>query len=117
MSLRKGEPGHGRFEDNVDTNVEQAPESEVGCVMCNVTGFVYALRQEVGPFVPHIGAQMDVKDAVRRIHIEWEKLRCSRTWLTGFVVIDFGMPFNSGKSPGWWALTASAVLHPHRHTQ
>lgn len=74
LSFGSGGSGKGRLGVNGDTCFEKALVCEIGGVMPNnVMRRVCALRQDVGSEVPIYGAKMDVKDAFRRIHIEWDK--------------------------------------------
>ena len=116
LSYGKGGPQRGRTGVNGDTNFDGAPLCEVGGVLTNVLRRICALRDAVGTKVPVYTAKMDVKDAFRRIHVEWEKAPVFAYTVGNLLVIDFRMPFGWRNSPGWWSLTASAVAHSHRNT-
>lgn len=73
--------------------------------MSSLLSRAYALRQEVGTFVPIHSPKLDVKDAYRRIHIEWEKAPISYA-VEGLLVVDCCMAFRWQNLSGWWSLMA-----------
>lgn len=101
---------------NGDTWFENAPKSETGEVMPNIMRRICALRQAVGPAVPIYTSKLDVKDAFRRLHVEWDKAPTFAYVVGDFVVVDFRLPFGWRNSPGWWALHASAVRYAYCNT-
>lgn len=82
----------------------------------NIIRRTCGLREAVGPAVPIFTSKLDVKDAFRRIHVEWAKASYFAYMVGDFIVVDFRLLFGWRNSPGWWALTASDICHAYRNT-
>ncbi|CAN0398933.1 unnamed protein product, partial [Laminaria digitata] len=58
---------------NTDTDFDKAPVFDLGDVLFRFIAQSCARREQVGAEVPIYISKMDVKDAFRRIHIEWDE--------------------------------------------
>lgn len=101
---------------NKDTDFDKAPVCDLGDVIFRFIAQTCARREQVGADVPIYISKMDVKDAFRRVHIEWEKAPIFSYVVGEYIVIDFRLAFGWRSSPGWWGLMAAAILHSHRNT-
>ena len=101
---------------NTDTDFDKAPVCDLGDVLFRFIAQTCVRREQVGADVPIYISKMDVKDAFRRVHIEWEKAPIFSYVVGEYIVIDFRLAFGWRSSPGWWGLMAAAILRSHRNT-
>ncbi|MEP3733698.1 MAG: hypothetical protein ABJN02_17340 [Lentilitoribacter sp.] len=99
-----------------DTDFDKSPVCDLGEVLFRFIAQTCVHREQVGAEVPIYISKMDVKDAFRRGHIEWDKAPTFSYVVGEHIVIDFILVFGYRSSPGWWGLMVAAILHSHRNT-
>ena len=78
---------------NTDTDLDKPPVRDLGDILYRFITQTCVCREQVGADVPIYISKMDVKDALRRAHIEWEKAPNFSFVVVEYIVIDFRLEF------------------------